>query len=40
MYNKFYDIKYISKDRYYKANWLDGNISDYWDNGQRAEKIK
>ena len=33
-YNRFYDIKYIAKDRFckvYRANWIDGNIEN-WDN--------
>ncbi|CAB4426082.1 unnamed protein product [Rhizophagus irregularis] len=29
-YDRFYDIKYISKDEVYRANWIDGNISN-WD---------
>ncbi|GBC11175.1 kinase-like domain-containing protein [Rhizophagus irregularis DAOM 181602=DAOM 197198] len=34
-YDRFYDIKYISKDKFgeiYRANWIDGEI-EYWDNG-------
>jgi hypothetical protein len=33
-YDRFYDIKYISKDEFgevYRANWVDGNIRN-WDN--------
>ncbi|PKK59564.1 hypothetical protein RhiirC2_794669 [Rhizophagus irregularis] len=33
-YDRFYGIKYISKDEFgevYRANWIDGNI-EYWDN--------
>ena len=30
-YNRFYDIKCITKTEKYRANWIDGNIS-HWDN--------
>jgi len=26
-YDRFYDIKYIAKDKLYRANWIDRNIS-------------
>jgi hypothetical protein len=32
-YDKLYDIKHIAKDEFggvYRANWIDGNISYYW----------
>ncbi|CAB4421950.1 unnamed protein product [Rhizophagus irregularis] len=32
-YDRFYDIKYISKDKFgevYRANWSDGNINQNW----------
>jgi hypothetical protein len=29
-YNKFYNIKYITKVGMYRANWIDGKISN-WD---------
>jgi hypothetical protein len=41
-YDRFYNIKYIAKDRFgkiYKANWVDGYI-DYWDDENQNWKRK
>ncbi|GBC11196.2 kinase-like domain-containing protein [Rhizophagus irregularis DAOM 181602=DAOM 197198] len=38
-YHRFYDIKYITKDESYRANWVDGNIS-HWDNENQNWKRK
>ncbi|GET02598.1 kinase-like domain-containing protein [Rhizophagus clarus] len=36
-YDRFYDIKYITQVGVYRANWIDGNISD-WDGYNRKWK--
>jgi hypothetical protein len=41
-YNRFYDIKYISEDKFnkmYRANWIDGCINK-WDNDNQNWKRK
>jgi hypothetical protein len=38
-YDRFFDIKYSSSDKVYKANWIDGRI-DKWDNKDQNWKRK
>src|SRR5581483_3932851 len=33
-YDRFHNIKYIEKDKMYRANWIDGYI-DKWNNGNQ-----
>jgi hypothetical protein len=37
-YNRFFNIKYITKAEKYRANWIDGNISYYKQNWIRENQ--
>ncbi|GET04916.1 kinase-like domain-containing protein [Rhizophagus clarus] len=38
-YDRLYNIKYIAEKKIYRANWIDGNISDWIDETQNWKRV-